>query len=65
MYVPQTDEICMQKCTQKYALKYTPILSVFERKIFIQFRQRFSQENEVSNLQSAPKDQDLIIFRKK
>jgi len=35
----------------KYALKYTPIFSVFDRKIFTQFRQHFSQENEVPNLQ--------------
>jgi len=35
----------------KYALKYTPILSVFDQKIFTQFRQRFSQENEIPNLQ--------------
>ena len=48
----------------KYALKYTPIFSEFDLKIFTQFRQRFSQENEVPNLQSAHKDQDLISFRK-
>ena len=52
----------------KYALKYTPILSVFDRKIFTQFRQHFSQENEVPNLQRPRFDQfseKIKNFRKK
>ena len=66
MYQKPTKYVCkMHPKIAKYALKYTPIISVFDRKIFIQFRQRFLQENEVPNLRSAPKHQYLISFRKK